>query len=78
MKIGPLFKVWIGLKTQDEDLFTLGIGLAVLRFGLAKLECNLCLNFRWHSQAKIELGCALHTHQQKEEFWFSYVTFVLD
>ena len=53
------------------SLAMLGFGLAMLGFGLAKPECNLCLKFKWHGQAKIELGRALHTHQQKEEFWFS-------
>ena len=46
----------------------LGIGLAVLGFGLAMPECNICPIFRCHGQAKIELGRALHIHQQRKGF----------
>ena len=78
MKIGSLFEVWIGLKTQDIDLFMLGIGLAVLGFGLAVPESNLCLIFRWHGQAKIGLGRALHkisNLRAEAIFWLTQASF---
>ena len=75
MKIGSLFEVWIGLKTQDKDLSTLGMSLAVLNYGLAVSEGKLFLIYRWHGQAKIGLGRALHKISNKLS-WLGQASFV--
>ena len=43
----------------------LGMSLAVLNYGLAMPESRLCPFYKWHGQAKIELGRATHKVQQQ-------------
>ena len=48
------------LKTQDKDLSTLGMSMAMINYCMAVLESYFYHITEWHDHAKIEHGRARH------------------